>query len=319
MTIPMPTPRFRSLASLPALLLAAGCCEVRQVAPGPDALLPSVREEVGTDVAGKPFTGLRLQSTISGSLIDLAFEPGLLVLEVAPGSPGEAAGLRAGDRLVAAEGIALESVDQFEALLVADDGAALPIDVERGSGIARQTLVPTRRGGARFEPSHHVERLKARLAARTLERDGQLVVEIVALLPDSPFEGGLAPGEVVLRLDGVAVDSARTLLQWLAAREYGAEVFLEVEGPGGTRELHVELWSPPRELTKLGVPILFTYRRDRAAGEVEFRFVDFWLFALYAREREAARVRHSFLGITIVESGAGELRQAAPEDAETSP
>ena len=117
----------------------------------------------------------------------------------------------------------------------------------------------------------------------------------------------------------MAVESARTLLQRLAARAYGAEVSLDVAGTGGSREVRAELWSPPRELTRLGVPLLFTYRRDEAAGEVEFRFVDLWLFALYAREREAARVRHSFLGFTIVETGAGELREADPDDAEPAP
>jgi regulator of sigma E protease len=88
-------------------------------------------------------------------------DPAARVGAVVPGSPAEAAGLRAGDRIVAVEGRPVETfgalVDEFRAR----PGQELPIVVERGAERLELAITPRDEGGVGrvgFQQAQRVER-----------------------------------------------------------------------------------------------------------------------------------------------------------------
>lgn len=318
-----PTPRpFRLLVACCAFAAPSGCVEVQQVAPGADSLLPSVRESAVAAAEDAPFTGLRLENRLAGSLIDLEFAPGLEVAEVVAGSPAEAAGLRVGDRVVRANGATLETVEQFEALLAQASGDALRLEVERDGGVGEVVLEPRRAAAARaWEPSRFAERLKGRFVAATVApaQDGGSPggARIVELLARSPLaDAGIRPGDVVVAIDERKIADARDLAQEFAKREFGAEFELALGGDE-PRTVEIRTWSPPRRLTALSVPILFRFERDFGADEVEFELLDLYLLKLYGYYREGSTRRHELLWFTIVETGVGVIAEE-PEEAKES-
>jgi len=74
---------------------------------------------------------------------ELARSAGVEVVEVVPGSPADAAGLRAEDLIVSVDGSAVAKVEDVQKLLVADRiGATLALDVLRGGRRLELRLVP---------------------------------------------------------------------------------------------------------------------------------------------------------------------------------
>lgn len=315
-----PLTYFSRLASIAALFgVVASCVQVEQVAPGADSLLPSVREVAASNPESKPFTGLRLESRLAGSLIDLEFAPGVEVTAVTAGSPAESAGIRVGDRLTKLNGATLETVEQFDAVLARTPTAELQLEVERDSGVSLIRLMPRQSGVAgEWTPSHFAERLKARFVGRSVGPVGaageasstadQGGCEIVEILRASPlFDADVAVGDRIVSIDGVLVRDARHCVAEFASRDFGATVELSIARGETLDEIELDLWSPPRRITALSVPILFTFERDFAKDEVSFEFIDLWILAVYGYSREAATRRHEFLWFTIVETGVGEI------------
>jgi S1-C subfamily serine protease len=74
---------------------------------------------------------------------ELGRDAGVEVVEVAPGSPAERAGLRAEDLLLAIDGTAVDRVDDVQRLMVSDlIGRDLRLDVLRGGDRLTLSLVP---------------------------------------------------------------------------------------------------------------------------------------------------------------------------------
>jgi len=73
----------------------------------------------------------------------------------APGSPAEKAGLKFGDRIVAANGTPIEKLDTFYRILEQTKGAPLTLDVARGNSTFRTTLGATK-GFDREDPARGV-------------------------------------------------------------------------------------------------------------------------------------------------------------------
>ncbi len=309
---------LRLSSFLPIPLLAAGCVTVTQVPPPSSALSSSSVVAVAEPAPARPFVGLVLEERLSGSLDDLAFLGGLSVVEVAPGSPAERAGLRAGDLVVEAAGVELDALDAWQAVLdAAEPGARLALVVERERGLADVRVDVERRGGVVPLPerTRFVERVKGRLVVDTVPVEGGVGARVVRLLDGSPFgAAGVAEGEVVLALDGRPVEGARGLVEALAARDVGEELRVRVRDVEGAavREADVELWAPERHLTGLAAPILFRYERDLVEDETEFALLDLWVLALYDYRRDVRSVRHRVLRWFVFETGAGELVEETP-------
>lgn len=314
----MSTLLARVVALLPLLALPS-CITEEIAAPQTGTLLPSVRAQEATPEDARPFTGLRLESRVSGSLMELDFAPGLEVTAVIPGSPAEAVGIRVGDRVVKVDGKVIESPDQFDALLAI--GRSLALEVERESGVAKVALEPRRRDATvAWQPQFHAERLKARFAARTVEyAAGEFGCEIVEIERTSPLlDTELREGDVIVSLDGERVTDARRMLETIAVLPFGSEITLGLWRGATVEGVDVELYSPPRHLTGVGLPILFRYRRDAGKGETHFSLVDLWLFSIYSWSREGETRRHEFLGFTLWETGVGEIAADGEEPANTA-
>jgi S1-C subfamily serine protease len=74
---------------------------------------------------------------------ELGRRAGVEVVEVAPGSPASAAGLRPEDLIVAVDGDAVERVDDVQRLMVGDRiGADVRLEVLRGDRTVELRLVP---------------------------------------------------------------------------------------------------------------------------------------------------------------------------------
>jgi len=74
---------------------------------------------------------------------ELGRRAGVEVVEVVPGSPADAAGLRAEDLIVSVDGSAVARVEDVQRLLVGDRiGAPLELDVLRGGRRLALRLVP---------------------------------------------------------------------------------------------------------------------------------------------------------------------------------
>jgi len=121
------------------------------------------------------------------------------------------------------------------------------------------------------------------------------------------LESDVVIGDRIVAIDGVSVRDARHCATEFASRDFGDSVELSIARGDTLREIELELWSPPRRITALSVPILFTFERDFAKDEVSFEFIDLWILELYGYSREGATRRHEFLWFTIIESGVGEI------------
>ncbi len=302
----------RLLAGVGCFLMI-GCVQWEQPVPALERL-PGTSSSTAEGPSNAAFVGLELEESLASSLEAMSFEPGLSVVSVAKGSPAQLAGIRRGDRVVSAEGVELERVDQWGALLEARGaGDTLTLTVERGSGLRDVALTVAAGGGGVLPvPIRHRELWKGRLEARSelIQVAGQerMAARVVTLLPESPFESlAWTSDTVVLGARGQPVAGAAELVEVLARSEFGEEVEFEFLDGGQSTTATVELWAPPRHLTRLAVPILFGYQATANDEETEFTLLDLWIFSLFQYEREGQTRSYRFLRWFEYQSGVGEL------------
>jgi serine protease Do len=103
------------------------------IASGLGFAIPTDRASRFVDaLAPRPRFGLTVRSVSVRGRGDAAPAPALLVLEVAPGLPAEAAGVLAGDVLFAFDGHPLTAPSDLAAALAAASGAAHELTLGRG-------------------------------------------------------------------------------------------------------------------------------------------------------------------------------------------
>jgi S1-C subfamily serine protease len=229
------------------------------------------------------YLGVHAQSN-SNVLDDENVYQGITVTSVVENSPAAGAGLLPGDVLLEANGVALAHPDTLDDLVEKlAPGApvklrlerarrpvevevrtvaripALPPPVESAAPTAVDdsgTLVERRRLGFEFRAAD-----PARLAALGLSQRFGVVVERVAAR--SPLrEVGVDAGDLVLEADGQPIPSAGDLLRFLDGLRTERTLDLVVwDAEQGRREVDVALHKPERRLTKLGIPLLFSFER----------------------------------------------------------
>ncbi len=323
----------RVVLTIAVAALTFACVEVRPAVAPAGSIFPSVTAQVEPAPA-RPFVGLELEETVAGGLEEMLFLAGLHVAAVAPGSPAEAAGIRPGDVVVAAGGVELERIDQWDAVLDgATAGESLALTVERDEGLVDVEVdVVSRGAGTLPERRRFLERVKAKVVVES-ERtavDGGFIAaaRIVALDPSSPLRAaGLVEGDRVVAVDGRPVEGAGAFAAEMAARPFGDEVELDVipvvgaERAEGRDVRDVVLFAPPRTLTALSVPVLFSFERDIEDDRTEFAFIDLWILALYDYRRDGETRRHRLLRFFEYETGVGalsdETRPAGRREEET--
>ncbi len=108
----------------------------------------------------------------------VALRPRPTIREIAdPSGPAAAAGLRAGDRIVAVDGRRIDDVDTLQRLIAASPGKPLALDVDRAGTALATTVVPVAAAGDASSDGRPVGRIGVQLRAQiktTLVRYGPL-------------------------------------------------------------------------------------------------------------------------------------------------
>ncbi len=334
----------RRLALLAAFAVAGvgasiGCTTV-PLAPIPEPL-PETLEWQAAGQSGA-FLGLKTVENDSGSLDALFFLPGARVSRVIENSPASAAGVRAGDIVLALDTQAVNDPAALEALVARrGPGAGIVLSVQRGDTVfdVPVTLAAMGGGGAAAEPAEPRFRLDpSRTRAGWVTTPQGVLLASVA--PDAPVSAaGLQVGDVVIALDGESVVSDREFIRRLVALAPGTTVRFTVRNtpadaiqadaiqadaiqtgaiqagapPGdGTREVEVTLQDQPTRVTGLNVPLLFSYDAAPDGTRTNLEVIDLWVICLFQFEREEQERHYTLLNlfgwhVFSFSSGEGEL------------
>ncbi|MFO0980606.1 MAG: PDZ domain-containing protein [Planctomycetota bacterium] len=308
-----------SIAAIAALLAGSwGCVEKTPIERIPESFAREqmvAADETKASAVPAGFTGIRVEDHQSDSLEDLAFLPGVRVIDVVESSPGFRAGVKFDDIILSVDGEAVNEKGRFDALVRSSaPGRELALEIERRSKAIRiPVVVEASSGPGRGEDIGRVEDLKARLVVRdhVAGSDGgrRVAAAIVRFLPRSPLpDAGLAVGDVVTRLDDTEIESAAHLVYLLQTRfSVGQDTSWTVRRDDGEHSFAVALWGPRKVLTKLRLPILFSYDRDPKADRVEWSFIDLFILSLFHYQRRGNEADYRFLSVIGFSTGSGEL------------
>lgn len=215
-----------------------------------------VRLGVEAIVARKPVTHATLGLTLRGTGGE-AQTNGVEVLRVVDGSPAHAAGVRAGDRLLALDGAALFDADDLaRELEPLAPGSLVSLRLRRGDA-AREVRVSLGRGETpvvvREEPARRPQQpttarpaqpqpaptppARATLGVRTTNREGG-GVQVVEVVPNgAAARAGVIPGDVLLAIGPSPLANLLDLRRVLDTRRPGDRVPLKVARDGRELEL----------------------------------------------------------------------------------
>ena len=192
----------------------------------------------------RPYVGARfgaLDADIADAL-DLERTLGAIVADVAAGGPADRAGLRPGDVVLSVDGRPLENPDALGYRLAT-------------SGVGREMVLGVRRDGREREvrltlepapetPPREERTLRGRTPfggatvanlspalAMEMERDAVEGVVVTGVEPRSlAARAGIQPGDRILNVNGVRVDSTRTMARIAGATAQGWRFALERDG-----------------------------------------------------------------------------------------
>ena len=180
----------------------------------------------------------------------LGFEvdAGVVLSDVAPGSPAAAAGLRAGDLVIGLDGKPMENGRQFRINVYARGaGERVKVDIRRaGKDLSVQVPVVERASGkARLEEVVGSQIVLPKLGVAVLDltptvaellpplrgKTGAVVVRVAA---DAPFsqQGRLEAGDVIYAINGKAIGSGADLRAASEGLKSSTAVVLHVEREG---------------------------------------------------------------------------------------
>ena len=179
------------------------------------------------------------------------------VVDVYPGGPAAAAGLRAGDRVTTINGRPVDSYLQLlRKISLLAPGTLVRLGVQRGSAareftarVAERPVRPAPAGGSTGEVETHAEldRLGLSVSDLDVESSSRLGARspfgawVVQLTPGGPAaRAGVRVGDVVVEAAGQRVASVESFRSALAERSAGSKLTLEVERAGKPKRLVLE-------------------------------------------------------------------------------
>jgi serine protease Do len=178
------------------------------------------------------------------------------VIDVYPGGPAAAAGLRAGDRVTTINGRPVDSYLQLlRKISLLAPGTLVRMGVQRGSAareftarVAERPVRPPTASPEEGDPGAGLDALGLAVsdldadAARRLAARSLFGAWVVQVTPGSPSaKAGVKVGDVVVEAAGQRVASVESLRVALLQRPAGPRLALEVERTGKPRRLVVEL------------------------------------------------------------------------------
>lgn len=145
-----------------------------------------------------------------------------------------------------------------------DDRSLVSTEVIYGPGTNRQEVLTAER--ARFDRQFYMAAVVGAQAAG-IEAEADTEVTIFAVAPDSPAEGILRRGDVVLDVDGEPIESAVELPEIIEQADPGDDVELTIRRGNDVEELTIEVdVFGPDDAVRLGVHI------ETTVGEVQLPF-----------------------------------------------
>ncbi len=218
--------------------------------------IDAVRQVLPQLIATGHVTRGRLGVVIQGMDDDLAHALGLdhphgaLVEEVEQGSPGEKAGIKSGDVIVAVDGQEVpHSVDLPRMVATHAPGTQVKLTFvrEKQSHDATVTLAPLEGEREHAQASRDREsgndsgRQSSSLGIAVVEDDGQVTVERVS--PSGPADGKLRQGDVIEEINRQPVTSANDLSSKIRATPNDKPILLRVKHGDQSRFVAIERQS----------------------------------------------------------------------------
>ena len=178
------------------------------------------------------------------------------VVDVYPGGPAAAAGLRSGDRVTTINGRPVDSYLQLlRKISLLAPGTLVRMGVQRGAAareftarVAERPVRPTSAGTATdLEPQADIDRLGLTVsdldgeAASRVGARSPFGAWVVQVAPNGPAaRAGVRLGDVVVEAAGQRVASVESLRSALTERSAGTKLTLEIERQGKPRRLVLE-------------------------------------------------------------------------------
>lgn len=237
--------------------------------PGAEISLTLERdgEELTLDVTlgSVPTAVMQWQAFRDGAFLGVSLvsdEAGVLVEDVAPKSPAEAAGLQAGDLLRSIDDAAVSTpLEAARTIRALAPGAEITLGIERdGEALSLAATIGSRGDAMPAEGlpqlpegfSFRMDQGQPLLGVAYLDLNRELAAErelsldegalILNVLPDSPAEAaGLLVDDVVIAVEGDPVDARRTLRERLLAYDPGETLQLDLLRAGEAHQLEVTL------------------------------------------------------------------------------
>lgn len=304
------------LLALIALLGLGGCISTEPMGVPPHINLSPETLSFADTATNRLDFGLQLSSNESDSLENFTVLPGLRVRSVRGGSTADLAGIRAGDVILSVNNVETNTLDVFQAL-AQSDAEVFRLRARRDTAVYETEMTaPRQRQVVSPEALYRVDPIRSRAGYSTrlllLENDEQqTVARIEALFPESPLQPlGIVAGDLIVSLDGQAIQSAQDLVNKLHSRQLGQKVNLEFIAQSQPQKIQqgtLRLWEPKRRLSALSAWPLFSYQSSLAPEQVEFKLLDLILFPVFSYQREEGEKTYRLLGLFRFGTGYGEL------------
>jgi S1-C subfamily serine protease len=228
------------------------------------------------------FSGIEVGSART-SLDETEEPPGLLVKKIVENSPGDAAGLRLDDLLLAVtvpphgEQDLVWPSDWRKVELSTPPGTTITVSYDR-AGLTREaklTLIPRVHPADRQEARRYRETERIGVVVRTAteveaRRAGLAPgagAVVVGLSRTSPWrEAGIVFGDLIVSIGGREVDHPQVVLD--AIRNGTGKLEITFLRDGKKKTVEAPLSRREQEVTHLGVPPLFDYENDRGTRDL---------------------------------------------------
>ena len=160
---------------------------------------------------------------------------------VEPDSPGEAAGVQPGDRILSVDGRPVESWQDLEQEVLSSGGREIRLEVLRNGGRVELSMTPDKVTRYGFGYSGILPPLSA---------------EVVRLIPGAPADAaGIRPGDVIVEIEGQPVTQFYDLIRLISPRP-GEPTEIVVERDGKRETLTVTPQDQGGE-GKVGIALVF--------------------------------------------------------------
>lgn len=310
--------RFLLLISV-LMLVSCISYEPALLSPALTLSAEDIRLASGSDNSNKRIDfGLEATVNESDSLLNVAILPGVRVSNVIVNGPASAAGIQAGDIVLAINDIESNHPDVLTAIQQQmSDSNEFRFTVRRNTVVFEATV--TGRPVTTNTPPRELYRadpLASRAGYRTEMvsiRNQQAVAaaRVVELFPQSPLpEADIHVGDLILAVNNVTINSAQNLISRLNQEfTLGERVTVTVFDGNAVRNAELKLWDPGRRISRISLGPVLQYQSSLSPPGSSLSILDLWLFSLYNYTRVDGEKSYSILGLLNFSSNYGELTE----------